>query len=167
MLFQGNEGVDTFSPGSTGLYKGEPFCLPRYSYQQVFPVIFERLAATYTNQFNDCRRQAESTQRMTTASAGCSIFERLCRNRTDLHNVAVPADLRFDLFLLWKSSNASWDSRDLPQSPPPHEAWARCSMQSNRRVENRTAREKPSGWFIQASCQWATIAFARQLQWRT
>ena len=69
----------------------------------------------------------------------------------NLHMSAVPADLRFDLFLLWKSSNASWDSRDLPQSPPPHEAWARYSVQTNRRVRSRILRETLCDRRIQAS----------------
>lgn len=63
----------------------------------------------------------------------------------------MPANLRLDLFLLWKSSNASWDSRDLPQSPPPHEAWARCSMHTNSRIGRRNAHDTLSGRRIQAS----------------
>lgn len=69
----------------------------------------------------------------------------------NLHKSAVPANLRFDLFLLWKSSNASWDSRDLPQSPPPHEAWAKCSMHTNSRIGRRNAHDTLSGRRIQAS----------------
>lgn len=85
-----------------------------------------------------------------------------------MHNWAVRADLRFDLCLLWKSSNASWDSRDLPQSPPPHEAWARYSMQTSVRVRSRIHRKKLTDRCIQAvGCQLTTNAFARQLQWRT
>lgn len=88
---------------------------------------------------------------MTKASGGCSISDRLCRSQAHFHSWAVPADLRFDLCLLWKSSNASWDSRDLPQSPPPHEAWARYSMQTNIKVRSRIPREKYTDRCIQAS----------------
>lgn len=94
-------------------------------------------------------KQSSATQKKRAVAARTS--KDFAEVKHCLHTSAVPADLRFDLFLLWKSSNASWDSLDLPQSPPPHEPWARCSMQTTRRIRIRLFRETLCDRRIQTS----------------